>query len=153
MTGEAKGNAGETSVVLVDPRAPRFGQAITSVGLLLGVVLTFPALVYAITLVLVTPVVTRWRFDPYGVVWRRLVSPRVGPPDRREPAAPHRFTKLIGASGTGLASVLLLVGVPVGGYAIAAVIALLAGLAATTGICVGCRMYQQVSFLRRVDIV
>lgn len=137
---------------MVDPRAPRFGQAITTAVLALGLVLQVPALVYAIATVLVLSVVSRWRIDLYAVLWRRVVS-RLVEPTTPEPAAPHRFAKLMGATGTAMASVLLLAGLPIIGYVVAGLVALAAGLAATTGICLGCRMYRSVSFFRRLDVV
>jgi len=137
---------------MVDPRAPRFGQTITTAVLALGVVLQVPALVYAITAILVVSVISQWRLDLYAVLWRRVVS-RMLEPTTPEPAAPHRFAKLMGATGTALASVLLLAGLPIVGYVVAGLVALAAGLAATTGICLGCRMYRSVSFFHRLDVV
>ncbi|WP_440772739.1 DUF4395 domain-containing protein [Natronorubrum sp. DTA28] len=142
-----------SSIAYVDPRAPRFGQSITATLLLIGVVFTQPVLVYAVAAILGLAVVSRWRLDPYRLCWEHVVIPILGRPDEPEPAAPHRFAKLLGAVGAGLASVLLVVGLPTVGYAIAAVVALLAGLAATTGFCLGCRMYRQVSFLRSRNVL
>lgn len=138
---------------LVDPRAPRFGQTLTASGLVLGIALGLPALIYLVTAVLLVALLTRWRYDPYAILWRTIVRPAVGRPDDPEPAAPHRFAKLMGAVGTAGASLLLLVGVPAPGYALAGVVALAAGLAAVTGICIGCRLYQQVAFFRRHSVV
>lgn len=137
---------------MVDPRAPRFGQAITAGGLLAGIALQVPAVVFAMTVVLVVPVLSRWRVDPYGLLWRRVVKPALGPAEP-EPAAPHRFARVLGAVGTTLASALLLAGVPLAGYAVAGAIVFAAGLAAVTGICLGCRMYRGVSLFRRLDVV
>lgn len=139
-------------VARVDPRAPRFGQTITASGLALGIVLGSAVPIYAVAAILLTAVLSRWRYDPYGVVWRHLVVPRIGRVEP-EPAAPHRFAKLLGAVGTALASALLLVGLSVAGFAIAGLVAVAAGLAATTGICLGCRMYRGVSLFRRLDVV
>lgn len=136
----------------VDPRAPRFGQTITASGLTIGIALQLPVLVYAVTAVLLAAVLSGWRFDAYGLVWRSLVAPRLDPADP-EPASPHRFAKLLGATGTALASGLLLTGFTTAGYAIAGIVALAAGLAATTGICLGCRMYRGVALFRRLDVV
>ncbi len=105
-------------------------------------------LVYAVAAILGLAVVSRWRLDPYRLCWEHVVIPVLGRPDDPEPAAPHRFSKLLGAVGAGTASVLIGVGIPTAGYALAALVALLAGLAATTGFCLGCRMYRQASFLR-----
>ena len=137
---------------LVDPRAPRFGQTVTTSLLLAGIALQRPGAVYVVAVVLLTAAATGWRVDVWGALWRGL-RPVVGAPVEREPAAPHRFAKLLGALGTSLASVLLLAGSPVAGHAVAAAVALAAGLAATTGICVGCRLYRQVGFARRLGVV
>lgn len=136
----------------VDPRAPRFGQALTALGLGVGILLQLPVLIYAVAAVLLTAVLTRWRYDPYGILWRVLVAPTVEP-NEPEPAAPHRFAKLMGAVGTGVASALLLLDVTIAGYVVAGVIAIPAGLGATTGFCLGCRMYKSVAFFRRLDVV
>jgi hypothetical protein len=136
----------------VDPRAPRFGQAITATGLLLGVVLDVPVLVYAVAVVLVIAVATRWQLDLYGRLFKHVVRPTLAPAEP-ESAVPHRFAKLIGAVGTTLASLALVLGHPVLGYGIGVLVAAAAGLAATTGFCIGCRMYRQVSLFRRLSLV
>lgn len=140
-------------VTLVDPRVPRFGQAITTLGLLVAIALQAPVFVYAVAAVLLTAVGSRWRLHPYRFVWRRAVAPAVGPPAEPEPAAPHRFATVLGAVGTTLASAAILAGFPAAGYVLAGAVAVAAGLAATTGFCLGCRMYRGVSLFRRIDIV
>lgn len=156
---------GEAS--LVDPRAPRFGQALTATGLTVAIALREPLLVVAVAAVLCTAVASGWRLNLYGVLWRHLAVPVVGATDDPEPAAPHRFATLMGAGFTGLATVAFaadavlapaavaagLSAPALAGYALAGVVAALAGLAAITDICVGCRMYQQVSFFRRLGVV
>jgi hypothetical protein len=149
-SGDARSEAGE--VPMVDPRAPRFGQAITAGGLLAGVAVGVPALVFGAAAVLVLAVGTGWRVDVYAVLWRTVVAPRIEPTEP-EPAAPHRFARLIGAGGTALSSVLLVAGFPAVGYAVATAIALAAGLAATTGLRLGCRMYRSVSLFQRLDVI
>ena len=138
---------------LADPRAPRFGQSVTATGLLLGALTQRPFFVYAIGVILLVAVLSRWRLDVYAIVWTHLVIPVVGPPSEREPAPPHRFAKVLGATGATLSSVSLLAGYSGVGFGIALAVGALAGLAAATGICLGCRMYRQVSFLRRRGIV
>ncbi|MFW6153259.1 MAG: DUF4395 domain-containing protein [Halobacteriota archaeon] len=138
---------------MVDPRAPRFGQGLTASLLVVGIALVEPMVVYLVAVVLVTSVLTGWRVDLYGLLWRYAARRLVTTPVDPEPAAPHRFAKLLGATGTTLATGLLLVDLPLLGFAIAGVIAVLAGLAAVSGLCLGCKMYRQVSTLRRLDIV
>jgi hypothetical protein len=145
---------------LVDPRAPRFGQTLTAGGLTAGVALAEPLFVFGITAVLVLSVVSRWRLDLYGFFWRSLAPSVIAAPERREPAAPHRFSKLMGATFTAVASGLLAIGLVAGvglatyaGFALAAVVAVLAAVAAGLDYCIGCRLYQQVSFFRRIGLV
>ncbi|WP_290817594.1 DUF4395 domain-containing protein [Halovivax sp.] len=147
------GGSIESRVDLVDPRAPRFGQAITATLLLAGAAAGAPALVYAVAAILGLAALTRWRLDLYAVTWRRLAIPIVGAPPEREPATPHRFAKLLGAGGSLIASLLLVLGLFLPGFAIAAFVGLLAALGATTGFCLGCQMYRQVSVLRRRGVL
>jgi len=139
----------------VDPRAPRFGQGLTVSLLAAAIVLRVPWLVALVALSLTLAVASRWRLDPSALLWRHLLLPLVGPPPRTETAAPHRFAKLIGATFTLAATPLVLVGGPVAlaGYALAGVVMVLAGLAATTGFCLGCRLYGQLAVARRLDLV
>ncbi|NHN40599.1 DUF4395 domain-containing protein [Halorubellus sp. JP-L1] len=143
------------SLALVDPRAPRFGQALTAT--LAGVAVAFanPIPVAVLAVVLGTAVATGWRVDAWATLWRRLAVPLVGPVDDREPAAPHRFAKLVGATFATVSLPLVLLGgsVAVVGYALVVVVAVLAALGATTGFCLGCRLYEQVGFFRRAGVV
>jgi hypothetical protein len=151
----------QSSVVdRVDPRAARFGQAITTVGLLAGIGLGEPVLVFLVTAVLTTAVLSRWRVDFYAFVWRNVVVPVVGRPTQTESASPHRFAKLLGAGFTTVASLSLIAGAVFGstellvaGYAVAGLVAMLAGLAAVFDVCVGCRLYGQYAFVRRLGLV
>lgn len=138
---------------MVDPRAPRFGQTLTALGLGGAVVFDTPILLYAVAVVLVAAVASGWRLDLYAAVWRTLVVRALGSPTEREAAAPHRFARVLGAIGATLASVLVVAGFVTPGYAVAAAVAGLAALAASTGLCVGCRMYRQVALFRRLHIV
>lgn len=140
-------------MTLVDPRAPRFGQTLTASFLLLGIALGEPLLVALVAVSLNTALLSGWRVDLWGVLWKRLALPVVGPPAEREPAAPHRFAKLLGAVGTAAATVLVVAGFPIAGYVVAGAVAAAAGLAAVTGICIGCRMYRQVALFRRLEVL
>jgi len=144
----------------VDPRAPRFGGAVTAVLALGGVGLREPMFVYVLAALLVVPVVSRWRVDPYGFVWREGVRRVLAPPETVESAIPHRFARVVGAAFTSVASVLLVVSWAGGpgpvafvGYGFVAVVGALAALSATTGVCVGCRMYRQVGLFRDLGLL
>lgn len=152
--------ARDADVEMVDPRAPRFGQLITMTGLVLGVLLREPLLVAAVAVVLNAAVLSGWGLDLYGTLWRNVMIPIVGRPGETEPASPHRFAQLMGAAFTAVATVLLFaapaVGIPaltLAGYGVAAMVALLAGIAGIGDYCVGCKMYRQVAFFRRLGVV
>lgn len=140
-------------VTLIDPRAPRFGQTLTALGLGTAVLIDLPILLYATAAVLLVAVISGWRIDLYAALWGRVGIPIVGQPTEREPAAPHRFARVLGAIGAGLASALVFAGVTPAGSIVAALVALLAFLAASTGFCLGCRMYRHVARFRRLDVV
>ncbi len=137
---------------VVDSRAPRFGQTLTTLALVSAIALERPLLLYAVTAVLVAAVASGWRIDLYAVLWKRGVR-RFLPPVEPEPAAPHRFARVVGAVGTLLASALVVAGFPLAGYAVAGGVAAAAGLAAATGLCLGCRMYGEVAAFRRLGLV
>lgn len=152
VPGDTRHRSG-SEVTTVDPRAPRFGQTLTALFLTAGLLLAEPLLIVGVAAVLVTAVLTGYRADLWAMLWRRGAVRVLGRSAEREPAAPHRFAKVLGAGTTVLASVLLLVGVPLAGYAVAGLVAVLVGLAAVTDVCVGCRMYREVSFLHRLGVV
>lgn len=144
----------------VDARAPRFGQAITATGTLAGVALGQPVLVFAVTVLLVVAVASRWRLDPYGLLWKQVVLRFVGPPSEMDSALPHRFARVVGATVTTLASAFLLAAMvadlpllALAGYGLALFVGLLAALGATTGLCIGCKMYRQVGFFRDLGLL
>jgi len=127
----------------LDVRGPRFAASVTSVVLVLvlitgnGWLALAQAVVFAVT-------VLRPGFGPYGLVFRYLIRPRIGPPREFEPVAPFRFAQGVGFVFAAVASVGLLAG---GGGAtvvglVAAGLALVAAfLNAAFGLCLGCEAY------------
>ena len=81
------------------------------------------------------------RYAPYGVLFRVLVAPRLGPVREREPEAPPRFAQLVGLLFAVVGATGYLLGSPVTG-AVATGLALVAALLnAATGFCLGCELY------------
>jgi hypothetical protein len=131
----------------LDPRGPRFSAGITTL-LFIVVLLTgsgwlalFQALVFAIGTY--DP-----RKTPWGLIYRYLVAPRLGPPKEREDAAPVRFAQGVGLAFTtvaviGYLSGATVVGVAASGFALAA-----AFLNAVFGLCLGCEAYLLIARLR-----
>ncbi|MBC7290724.1 MAG: DUF4395 domain-containing protein [Actinotalea sp.] len=136
----------------IDPRGPRFGAAVTTVLLaatLLAAGTTAGTVLLAVAVALFVVGVARGaQGSVQGVLYRRLVRPRLGPPSHLEDPAPPRFAQLVGLLVTGAGLVLALVGVP-GAVAVAAGIALVAAfLNAAFGLCLGCEMYVLLRRLR-----
>jgi hypothetical protein len=124
----------------LDPRGPRFAAAVTSVVLVVVLLTGSGWLALAQAAVFA---VGAWnaRYAPYGLLYRWLIAPRLGPPAEREPAAPVRF-----AQGLGLAFALVSAGGYLGGApllgAVSAGMALVAAfLNAAFGLCLGCELY------------
>lgn len=133
----------------LDPRGPRFAAALTSIVLALALVLASPVLLAAQALVFLLGVVRGPGRQPYGVLFRTLVRPRLAPPTHLEDPAAPRF-----AQACGLAfSLVGLVGFAVGaqGLALAAIgLALAAAfLNAAFDFCIGCELYLRAQRLRR----
>lgn len=122
----------------VDPRGPRFGAAATTLVLALVLVTGSPWLLAAQTFVFAFGALNT---PPYGLLFKKFVRPRLGPPTELEDAAPPRF-----AQGVGMAfGILGMIGFAIGitplalGATAAALLA--AFLNAAFGLCLGCEMY------------
>jgi len=125
----------------IDPRGPRFGAVITTVVLAV-VLLTSSAWLLGVQLVVFAiGALAGLRYAPYGIVYRRLVRPRLGPPTRTEPEAPPRFSQGVGmvfaAGGViGYALGAMTVGIVLTAFALFA-----AFLNAAFDFCLGCQVY------------
>ena len=125
----------------VDVRAPRFAAGLTSVVLSVALLTGSGWLVAAQALVFAVGALAGLRVSPYGLLFRTLVAPRLGPVREREPEAPPRFAQLVGLLFTVVGAAGYLLGAPVLG-AVATGFALVAALLnAATGFCLGCEFY------------
>ena len=80
----------------IDPRGPRFGAVITTIVLAVVLITGSAWLLAAQLLVFAVGAVFGLRYAPYGIVYRRLIRPRLGPPARTEAEAPPRFSQGVG---------------------------------------------------------
>ncbi len=125
----------------VDVRAPRFAAGLTSVVLAVALLTGSGWLVAAQALVFAVGALAGLRSSPYGLLFRSLVAPRLGPVREREPEAPPRFAQLVGLLFAVVGAAGYLLGAPVVG-AVATGLALVAALLnAATGFCMGCELY------------
>ena len=128
----------------VDPRGLRFVAGITSV--VLAIALVTPIRVAVVLLGLQTIVFALGAFGslpraPYGLLFAKVVRPRIGAPAELEDSRPPRFAQLVGFLFLVIALTGFLSGATVVGY-IATAFALIAALLnASVGFCLGCEMY------------
>ena len=134
-----------TSPTTIDPRGPRFAAGLTSV-VLATVLVTAPSALSLVLLGAQTAVFAGGAFAglqraPYGVLFRRLVRPRLAPPAHLEAEAPPRFAQLVGFGFAGVGTLALLVGAPAVALAAVALALAAAFLNAAFGFCLGCEVY------------
>lgn len=125
----------------IDPRAPRLNQAVLTVGLLVGFVLDARLVIPVFAVVLALGAAFGPRYGPVLRLYAEVIRPRLGPPPYLEDPRPPRFAATVGVVFLTAASAALLAGAPGLAWVLAVVVAALAGLAATTGLCVGCELW------------
>jgi Domain of unknown function (DUF4395) len=125
----------------IDARGPRFGAVITTVVLALALATASMWLLLAQTLVFAVGAIAGMRYAPYGLVYRFLVRPRLGPPTRLEPAAPPRFSQGVGTVFAAIGVIGYATGVAGVGIAFTALALAAAFLNAAFDYCLGCQMY------------
>ncbi len=126
---------------MIDPRGPRFGAAVTTIVLAIVLITGSTALLAAQAAVFAVGAVFGIRYAPYGLIYRWLVKPRLGPPSELEAGAPPRFAQAVGlvfavVGVAGYASGVTVLGIVATAAALAA-----AFLNAAFGFCLGCEMY------------
>jgi len=128
----------------IDPRGPRFGAAITSVVLAVTLLLGpgTPALVLLVlqTAVFALGSLVGLSAQPYGVVYRRLVRPRLSKPTELEDPRPPRFAQTVGLI-FAVAGIVGLVWAPVLFYVAVGFALVAALLNAVFDFCLGCEVY------------
>ncbi|EIV94269.1 DUF4395 domain-containing protein [Frankia sp. QA3] len=134
---------------MVDPRGLRFTAAITSVVLAAVLVTGSGWLLLAQTAVFAVGAVAGVRYAPYGLLFRALIRPRLGPPKTTEDAAPPRFAQLVGAIFGAVGVAGFLSGVSALGFVAAAAAFIAAFLNAAFEFCLGCQMYL---FFRSITV-
>ncbi|WP_020118303.1 DUF4395 domain-containing protein [Streptomyces canus] len=133
----------------IDARGPRFGAAVTTVVLAAVLITGSVWLLAWQTLAFALGAAGGVGRSPYGLLFRRVVRPRIGPPTEFEAPEPPRFAQAVGLAFAALG----LVGYGIGpewlGLAATGAALAAAFLNATFGYCLGCEMYLLV---RRVAV-
>jgi hypothetical protein len=132
----------------VDPRGLRFAAGVTTVVLALTLVLNNPWPLAVQAVVFAIAVAFGVQASPYGLLFKRLIRPRLGPPKELEDAAPPRFAQLVGlvfavAGLIGYLTGATVLGVVATGFALVA-----AFVNAAVGLCLGCEAYLLIHRIR-----
>ena len=125
----------------VDVRGPRFAAGATAVVLAVALVTGSGWLVAVQAVVFAVGALAGLRYSPYGVLFRLLVAPRLGPVREREPETPPRFAQLVGLIFAVVGAVGYLLGAPVLGAVATGFDLVAALLNAATGFCLGCELF------------
>ena len=126
----------------IDPRGPRFNQAVLAVALLGGFLVDWRPVVPLFALVLLAGAALGPRYGPFLALYAKAIRPRLGPPSELEDPRPPRFSAALGVVFLAAGTLAFAAGSPGLGWGLALVVAALAALAAVTGICVGCAVYR-----------
>ena len=132
----------------IDPRGPRFSAGVTAVVVLVVVGLALAGLTVASLILFAAQGVVfaigafaGVQRHPYGLVYKRLVRPRLSPPLELEDPKPPTFAQGVGLFVTVAGLILTLLGVALA-LPIAAALAFLAAfLNAVFDFCLGCQIY------------
>ena len=146
-----------TSQKGIDPRGPRFGAGITAVLLLAVIALSLSGLYTAafiifalITLIFAWGTFAGIQKHPYGLLFRKLVRPRLKPPTELEDPIPPTFAQGVGLFVTVVGLIVFLFGVPLALPISAALAFIAAFLNSVFAFCLGCQIYL---FLVRAGVL
>jgi hypothetical protein len=136
----------------IDPRGPRFNQAVLATALLAGFLFDWRPVVPLFAGVLFLGAAFGPRYGPFLRLYADLIRPRLGPPAAVEDPRPPRFAAAVGVVVLGAAALAFVAGSPGLGWGLALLVAVLAALAATTGICVGCEIWLLAARRRGIQV-
>lgn len=134
---------------VIDARAPRTNQAIVGTLSLLAVVTGWWPILGLLAGQLAIGLLFGRRYCVPCLLYFEVIQPRVGE-GPIEDSRPPRFANVVGAIFLGAATLAYLTGLTAAGVALGLIVAALALLAATTGLCVGCEIYRFAARLRGV---
>ncbi len=136
----------------IDPRGPRFNQAVVAVSLLVAFLFDARVVVPVVALVLLAGAAFGPRYGPFLRLYADVIRPRLGPPTELEDPRPPRFAAAVGVVFLVAATVAHAAGASAVGWTLALIVAGLAGRAATTGLCVGCEIWLFLARRRGIEV-
>jgi hypothetical protein len=132
----------------IDPRGARFGAVLSTIVLAVVLITGSGWLLGAQAVVFAVGAGLGLRYAPYGMLYRWLVRPRLGPPDELEPEPPPRFAQAVGAVFAAIGVIGYGTGVTALGMAATAAALAAAFLNAAFGYCLGCEMFVMIQRFR-----
>jgi len=132
---------------VIDARAPRFNQAVIGLLSLAGVLTGWWPLFALPALQLVLSLAFGRRWCLACLLYFEVVQPRLGE-GPLEDSRPVRFANQVGATFLSAATLAGALGWSTLALVLGGLVAALALLAATTGLCVGCLMFKGLAHLR-----
>jgi Domain of unknown function (DUF4395) len=135
---------------VIDARAPRFNQAVVGIVALAGVLLGWPLLWALMGAQLLIGLILGRRFCLTCLAYFELIQPRLGEGEL-EDSRPPRLANAIGFAFLAVAALAWWLGSPTVGTVLAAIVACLALLAASSGFCAGCELYRLGARLRGIS--
>jgi Ca2+/Na+ antiporter len=140
------------AAIRIDPRGPRFAATVTTVVLALSLLLGSGPILLLQAVIFAIGADFGVQASPYGLIYKKLVRPRLAPPTETEDARPPRFAQTVGL----VVAVAGLVGWAFGSsiaLAVATAMALVAAfLNAAFGLCLGCELYLILLRLTRRSV-
>jgi len=143
----------------VDARGPRFVAWVTTVVIIATLLASAVSPIAAAVILGAQTIVFAigaWRGPrqhPYGLLFQRLVAPRLGPVTVKEPVPPLKFAQLVGFVFAAVGTVGFVAGVPLVGLIATSCALVAAFLNAAFGICLGCQIYPLVARARKYSRV
>ncbi len=126
---------------MIDPRGHRFGAGVSAILLITAVVTATPWLVALVLVSIGVSAAFGLKYSIYGVAWRRIAKTLALPKVEPEHEYPPRFAQVLGSIALILALGAFAVGATTLGWVFALAVAGLQTLLATTGYCLGCKLY------------
>jgi hypothetical protein len=126
---------------MIDPRGHRFGAGVSAILLIAAFLTGTTWLVPLVLLSIAVSAAFGLRFSIYGVIWRRIATTLALPKVEPEHEYPPRFAQVLGSVALSLALIAFVLDATTAAWGLVLAVAALQTLLATTGYCLGCRLY------------
>lgn len=135
---------------VIDERAPRFSQGVTGLVALSGAIFGWPLAWALMSAQILMGLTLGRRFCLPCLAYFTLVQPRLGE-GALEDSRPPRLANMMGIGFLAAAAAAWWLGAETVGIVLGSMVAALALLAASTGLCVGCELYRLGARLRGIS--